>query len=276
MKTIPSFYFDPSQLANWVKQFKDQFNSAQPFPHVVIDNFVPEEILKLLIGEFPGPNDIDWDFQGPGNTRHSDNELIEKIGTSNEALFGSFTRHFMSQLYSGTFLSFLESLTGVKGIIPDPSFNGCGLHSTGPGGKLMIHTDINRYPIPGRFHQIFNLIFFINNDWKEEYGGHLNLYNEDASQCIKSVLPVANRCVIFNTGSKSYHGHPTPLSCPPDRRRNSLAVYYYVLDRPIDEQYEGYQDNVGWVPLTFEEKIRWFLKNCIPPIFLKIFRFFRK
>ena len=45
---------------------------------------------------------------------------------------------------------------------------------------------------------------------------------------------VANRAVVFTTGADTWHGHPEPLRCPPDRARRSLAIYYYTVeDKPV-------------------------------------------
>ena len=251
---IPAFYFDPERLSEIAEKYRDDFKNAEPFPHVIIDDFLPQEIIQLLIREFPGPDGIDWKMWGPGTTKHSHDKNIEKLGTSDERKFGLFTRHFMGQLNSATFVEFVESLTGLKGIVPDPTFHGCGLHSTGRGGRLMVHTDSSRHHLGERFHQRYNLIFYLNYDWKDEYGGHLELWNRDASKCVKRISPIANRMVMFDTGPYSYHGHPHPLTCPQGRRRNSLAVYYYVADRPNDSSYSGYQTSVAWVAQTAEDK----------------------
>jgi hypothetical protein len=34
---------------------------------------------------------------------------------------------------------------------------------------------------------------------------------------------------MFTTTSNSYHGHPSRLTCPEDRARRSLALYYYTV-----------------------------------------------
>ena len=50
--------------------------------------------------------------------------------------------------------------------------------------------------------------------------------------CEKKVLPVFNRLLIFATLDNAYHGHPDPLTCPPDRARRSMALYYYTVEKP--------------------------------------------
>jgi Rps23 Pro-64 3,4-dihydroxylase Tpa1-like proline 4-hydroxylase len=248
VKKITPFYFNSSDLQKLAEKHRSDFLDAGPFPHVVIDNFLPEEVLNQIVDEFPGPDEDAWTMWGPGDIKHTKNKNVEKLGTSDEEVFGPMTRHFMAQLNSYTFVQFMEELTKSPYIIVDPAYNGCGLHSTGRGGKLMVHVDGNRHPntFSGMMHQRFNLILYLNKDWEEEYGGHLELWNRDATECIKKVQPIFNRCLIFDTGSFSYHGHPEPLACPEGRRRNSLAVYYYQLQRDVDASYSGMQRTVKW------------------------------
>ncbi len=103
-------------------------------------------------------------------------------------------------------------------------------HITGKGGFLKIHSDTN-------FHPNFNLdrrlnwLIYLNKNWKEEYGGNLELWNKDMSKCVQNIKPIFNRAVIFSTDDQSYHGHPDPLNCPEDMERKSLAFYYYSSGR---------------------------------------------
>jgi len=263
VETIPAFYFDPSTLAEWGSRLNRQFSESEPFEHVVIDDFLPAEIIDFLANEIP-PTDSDaWVSWKRG-----------KFGISDENGRGPFTRHFMAQLNSQTFLSFLESLTGFEPLIPDVYYNSCGLHSTQRGGRLIVHVDSNRYPVEDfEVHERLNLILFLNPDWKEEYGGHLEFWNDDTTRYVKKVTPVLNRCVIFHTTTHSFHGHPVPLNCPEGRRRNSLAAYYYTPARQPDADYDGMRDFVEWrVPgrgeraFVLNRKFRNFIKQFVPPI----------
>lgn len=110
-------------------------------------------------------------------------------------------------------------------MITDPYFEGGGLHEIDSGGKLDIHTDFNLYERLNLVRKI-NLLIYLNENWKPEYGGDLEFWN-DSGKCV-SIAPLLNRCVIFDTDKNSLHGHPEPLQCPPDRSRRSIAIYYYV------------------------------------------------
>ncbi|MFI7542399.1 2OG-Fe(II) oxygenase [Actinoplanes sp. NPDC049599] len=255
MRHIPAFYFDATTLEQRLAGSGGaaRFRAAEPFPHAVFDDFLPAEIVRLLIAEFPGVDEIAWTPWGPGRTAAGTAGKATKLGQSDERCFPPFIRHFMGQLLSDTFVTFVQAASGIDGLIVDPSHHGCGLHSTGRHGRLMIHTDVNRHPhSKRRIHQVLNLIVYLNDDWREEYQGHLELWTADRKPG-KRILPIANRAVLFETGTRSFHGHPEPLACPEGRRRNSLAVYYYCLDRPPSQTYEGMQRHARWVPTAAED-----------------------
>jgi hypothetical protein len=271
-ESIPAFRFSRSRLAELAKQYGDVFRNNSPFPHVVIPNFLPKQIADAIAAEFPGPDAIDWLLEGPGNVVHSKDKKIEKLSSSNEEFFPPLTRHVMHEFNSDTMLEFAAELTGYKSLLPDPSYGGCGLHSTGSGGRLMIHADASRHPNPD-LHQILNMIFYVTPDWDSSWGGDLELWDAEKKACVKKVKPEFNSMLIFFTGSRCFHGHPHPMSSPPGIRRNSLAVYYYTTSRPIDETYDGHQAEVIWVPtneldkkISAKRKVRLLLQRILPPI----------
>ncbi|MEQ9359215.1 2OG-Fe(II) oxygenase [Coleofasciculus chthonoplastes] len=226
-RDIPlKFCFNPDYLDELATKYQDTYQQAQPFPHIVIDDFLPESVLDSILSEFPDPKKIDWQkFDGAGS---------KKLASKTELQMGEMTRILLYQLNSSTFISFLEKLTGISGIIPDPHFVGGGLHQIETGGYLKVHVDFNRHTRLNLDRRL-NLLLYLNKDWQDEYGGHLELWNRDATRCEKQILPLFNRCVIFSTTDFSYHGHPHPLTCPEDRTRKSLALYYYSNGRPAEE-----------------------------------------
>ena len=77
------------------------------------------------------------------------------------------------------------------------------------------------------WRRCINLLLYLNKDWQDDWHGNLDLWNADMSECIHSVSPQFNRCVIFSTVENSYHGHPFKLACPPEVNRKCLLLYYY-------------------------------------------------
>jgi hypothetical protein len=190
-----------------------------------MDDFLPEEVLDQVLAEFPRP-DQDWfAFDSP---------LERKLATKDDSTMGPATRRLLWELNSPAFVDFLERLTAIEALVPDPHFDGGGLHQIERGGHLKVHADFNRHP---RTHleRRLNVLIYLNRTWKEEYGGHLELWSRDMQRPEARVLPIFNRCVVFSTTSTSYHGHPDPLTCPEGETRKSMALYYYTKDRPAED-----------------------------------------
>lgn len=207
--------------ASWVVKpdvLKQQFSEAQPFEHIVIDNLFIPDALEEIVSKFPDPKEFKWwAYSNPLEKKLAFNDL-----TQLDPCFRSFF-DFMN----GPFVDFLKKLTGLDNLIPDPGLNGGGLHQIMPGGKLDVHEDYNIHRGLKAFRKV-NAIVYLNKDWKDEYEGHLQIWNGDMTKLEKTVLPIFNRLVVFRTDQGSNHGHPTPLACPEGMSRKSLAVYYYT------------------------------------------------
>lgn len=202
------------------------YKNGKPFPHIYFDDFLPVEAAEAALTDFPEPKRLTWiEFDQP-TQRKLAFDSVERLPPS--------IRNVLYFLNSRPFLNFLEILTGIEGLIPDPYYAGGGLHQIKPGGHLEVHADFNYHP-KLKLDRRLNVLVYMNKDWKEEYGGHFELWNKEMTAAEQKILPLFNRCAIFSTTSTSYHGHPTPLSCPPDRTRKSLATYYYSIGRPVEE-----------------------------------------
>src|SRR5262249_3915757 len=166
---------------------REEYATAQPYPHIVIDGFFDHWILDTILEEFPSPKEKGWD-------RHDIPEEI-KLQTKHERFIPLFTRHFLYALNSASFLKFLEELTGIERLMGDPQFEGGGLHQIPAGGKLAIHVDFNKHSYYGLDRRL-NLLVYLNKNWKEEYGGHFELWDRDMKRMAAKVAPLFNRIVI--------------------------------------------------------------------------------
>ena len=209
---------DAGECRELGRTLAEQYRAAQPFPHIAIDDFLDPDILRTVIRDFPSSENKDYFDRGQ--------ERLKFQYQPHEVSSG-LVRNLFAELNNQAFLGFLEELTGIKGLIPDPYFEGGGLHETKPGGHLGVHADFNVHERLGLERRL-NLLIYLNEDWGDEYGGQLELWNKDMSDCAVRVKPVFGRAVIFNTALDSFHGHPDPLSCPSDRSRRSIATYYYT------------------------------------------------
>jgi len=206
----------------------DRYSSASPFPHIVLENFLPEDLVTGLVEHFPKErlkSDVHFEV---GYAGHHKRQILPLD-------CDEYCRRAFDFFNAQPFLEFLEGLSGIEGLVPDPYFVGGGFHEIGRGGKLGIHAD---FRINNKLHlrRRMNVIIYLNRDWKEDYNGTLELWSRDMKHAVQRIAPVWNRCVIFNTDADSWHGHPDPLTTPDGVLRRSLALYYYTASKAIYEE----------------------------------------
>ncbi len=268
-----AFQWDADKLRALALSNRQAFAAGEPFPNVIMENFLPQPWLDSLLAEFPKPQTGDW--------RSFDNAQEKKLALSQETEIGPVTRLVLGQLNSSIFLEFLETLTGIDGLIPDPYFIGGGLHQIERGGFLKVHADFNWHE-KMRLDRRLNLIVYLNRDWQESYGGALQLWDAEMTHCVKQVYPLLNRAVLFYTFDRGFHGHPDPLACPEGETRKSLALYYYTNGRPANES-SGvhstlFQARPGetWTPTRPRRSWKLIAKKFIPPIIIDVVKAARK
>jgi Rps23 Pro-64 3,4-dihydroxylase Tpa1-like proline 4-hydroxylase/glycosyltransferase involved in cell wall biosynthesis len=212
----------------------NEYNQAQPFPHIVIDNFLPPSILNGVIDDFRNHNDWGWD-----NSQYSQQHQVKKFfspwNENGNNILPINTKLIINYLNSPETISMLEKLTGIDGLIADPTLLGGGMHKIDSGGKLSIHADSRKHAVTGNYRRI-NLLVYLNKNWNSEWGGSLQLWNNDMTTMVQDIQPFFNRVVIFNTGGDTYHGHPHALNTPEGVSRISLALYYYTKENPDTDE----------------------------------------
>ena len=224
---------DLDALESALPILRGRFTGADPYPHVVIEGLLRNGIAEAAGAAFPTPDADLWTHY-----RHINED---KLGSPHRDRFPRAVSDVVAALQTPEFVSWLGRLTGTPGLFPDPSLEGAGMHRSGPGGFLHVHTDFQRHHHHPGWRRTVNLILFLNPDWDAEWGGAIELWTRDMQRCARSVLPHANHAVIFKSDGHSFHGHPEPLRCPPDRARKSLALYYYTqVDSPLDHEHSRF------------------------------------
>jgi hypothetical protein len=201
-------------------KLRRQFREAQPYPHVNLKEFLDRDVAVEIAKEFPGMATDAW-------TRYKHpNE--NKVGLAKRSLFPPLLGEVVDELNTEAFVDWLSQLTGIPGLLPDDMLEGGGLHQSGPGGFLNVHTDFSNHHYHKQWRRRVNLILYLNPHWQEPWGGALELWDRDMRRCVVKIPPLFNEALIFRTDEISYHGFPDPLRCPEGESRKSLALYYYT------------------------------------------------
>jgi len=255
-----------------VKAWAEQYKDNSPFPHIGIDGFFDDDIVRNLTADFPGEFDASWNrtFLDAGAYEE------QKLGLDLMEEFPPSIQHFINALNSRIFVEFLEQLTGIDGLIPDPCLTGGGLHMIPRGGRLAIHADFNTHD-KLRLDRRLNLLLYLNHDWNAEWGGALELWDKDVKTKEKAYLPIANRVVIFSTTDTAFHGHPDPLTSPKGKYRRSIALYYYSNGRPEEEKSERHTTIFKMRPNEVRKRrVFDMMKPFVPPIVWQARRLFKR
>lgn len=196
------------------------YQNASPFPSIFLEDFIEEEAANKALDAFPKVQDEGWIHYVHVNEK--------KHGLNKRDLLPEPIREVIDAFNSKEFVAALSDFTGIPNLIADDMLEGGGLHQTQRGGFLNIHADFTVHPHKENLRRRVNLILYLNKDWKEEYGGDLELWDREMKACGVKIAPLFNRAVIFNTDETSYHGLPDPMTCPEDRTRKSIALYYFT------------------------------------------------
>jgi Rps23 Pro-64 3,4-dihydroxylase Tpa1-like proline 4-hydroxylase len=263
-----------AKLETLARDRAEEYKANTPYPHIYFDDFLPRSVAEAALNDFPEPKEVNWNNSQDVNQRKKLSfDKVEKLPAT--------IRDVLYFLNSRPMLQFLEVLTGIEGVVPDAYYAGGGLHQIRPGGLLEVHADFS-YHKGLRLDRRINVLVYLNKDWKEEYGGHFELWDREVTRAVRKILPVFNRCAIFSTTSVSFHGHTRPLSCPPERNRKSIATYYYSNGRPEEDpgltrRHEvAFQERAGINSVKTKIRFKRAIRAITPPIFTDLYRALRR
>lgn len=218
-------------VLNRVETYREEFLSAEPFRHVVIDDFLEPAGAGQMLRDFPAFD--------PAKALNEMGEVGHKAVFENIADLSPFYRRLAEHVQSEEFLKTISALTGVESLLSDPTLFGGGTHENLHGQELDPHVDFN-YDERTWVHRRLNLLLYLNKEWEDEWGGSIELHSDPRrpeQNRVKVVTPLFNRCLIFETNERSWHGFSI-IRLPPHKRhlsRKSFSLYLYTRERPAAE-----------------------------------------
>jgi len=196
----------------------EAYRGASPYHHICVDNFLTPDILEKVRADLASLPESEAAFD----------RSQEKLKTSyNPERLPNYTRALFHALNARPFIQFLEAMTGIKGLIPDPYYIGAGIPRVANGGHLDIHADFNLHK-QMNVERRLNVLIYLNKDWKEEYGGSFEVWDKEMTGKVAGFVPHFNRMCCFSTGSDTFHGNPSTVNHPDGEHRMSIALYYYT------------------------------------------------
>lgn len=228
-----------SYFGNWIDKIdvlKETFLNNKPFEHIIIDDFLNIEYAEKLHTLFPTNYDNWHSYLNPIEVKYA----YDNINNLPEELKNYF--YFLS---SDTMIEIFRKLTNINDLTYDEYLHGAGLHCHQRNGRLNIHLDYEKHPYSGKERRI-NVILFLSKDWKPEWNGQNELWDETVSKCVTKTDIKFNRAIIFKTNDISWHGLPEKIQCPENVFRKSLA-YYYVSPLNSQKPEDSYRKKAKYV-----------------------------
>jgi len=220
-----------SAVRQQASRYRGDFQSAQPFPHVVIDNFFDPDKAEHLLADFPA-----FDAE---NAKSDFGHVGRKAAVPDIRRISPFYAAVYDYIASQGFLDFVAEATGIPDLVHDEQMFGGGTHENLEGQDLDPHVDFN-FIEDRKLHRRLNLLLYLNKEWDVAWGGCLEIHSnprKPKENQIKVITPMFNRAVIFETSEHSWHGFEQ-IRLPEGKKhlsRKMLSVYLYTKERPAEE-----------------------------------------
>jgi Rps23 Pro-64 3,4-dihydroxylase Tpa1-like proline 4-hydroxylase len=210
-----------------------EFNKKEwGFGRTTIDNFLDEKTINSLYEECMNAPKGGWTvFTRAGSRMEEFNDLIS-LPTAHRVTYDI--------MHSGEFLYELEQMTGIVGLLPDPHLVGAGYSIIKNGKNLGCHYDFN-WNDRIRLHRKLTCLLYITPDWKDEWGGHIQYYDDNVdinpnAALIESISPKFNRFVINENVKQGPYHRVSAVNAPGDiYGRCAIRFFYYVSTSEPDK-----------------------------------------
>lgn len=235
---------DFEKIKSETEELRQAWNSREKFGYLIIEDFFHKDVAENLYAGFPNLSS----FGETSRTYLNGKGKYQKTKFEDLPDYGQV----FSELNSEVFLAQLEQITGIQNLLPDHDLFGGGLHQSVAGAYLNVHIDFNIHQETKHYRRM-NILVYMNKNWQKDYNGYLELWDMEKKSMLEYIEPSFNRCVIFETNEKSYHGHPKPIATPPNVSRNSIAAYYYTAEYPVEHAeshstvYVNTEGTKGWL-----------------------------
>lgn len=221
------------------KLFALDYSHGTPVPWITFDDFLPEDLLKAVQEDIKQtPKHLWAPFTRNGSFMMECNNLR----------YSPVVRDLVLNLNSKEFITWLENVTGLKKLIPDPLLIGAGLMRCENGDSLKLHTDFNWNEQLG-LNRALSVILYVSPEWDPAWGGSLEFLDFDRKKVLHRIESKPNRLLMWNYDERLVHGHPTPISGPEGIHRDGLRLFYFTSNAtPLSKPHRSlywFDDELG-------------------------------
>jgi hypothetical protein len=207
---------------------KEKFLLTKPFPFVVLDDFLELSYYNSLSSVLNSNNPI--------MGKYFKTEVESNKSISLNSHLPDHVTNIVDVLNSSDWVENLKSLTGIDTLISTQNGNTmlANYHEMKSGGLLGSHVDHSYEPELG-FPHVLNIILYLSNDWKTEFGGSTLFYDKNGAIPKAKVEYKPNRAVIFLHTPYSFHGVEKLQNNGEIKRKTLYVDYYSTSKNPFNQ-----------------------------------------
>lgn len=211
-----------------------------PFPHAIVDNFLPSSTFDLLKQSLHDLSDIE--------TKKKFSTPIERKTIFTNHNIGAPSLDLIELLGSNAVKKMFQSAFGpeINILSMGETENYSGLspfHVTEKGGYLGSHVDHSSVNNHSQRH-ICNSIFYASDEWEDGWGGETLLFSKNGLRVMKKVAPHPNRLLLFIHTASSFHG-VSPYEPTRSMPRKTFYHDYYCNEVDITKAMKELNKRLG-------------------------------
>jgi len=246
------------QIVNRLTEHRESataaFNRRAQIPSFICDDLLPLAYAKATYQAFPPPDRLVLK-KTLGQLKFVGYRMDEYDPLLEEAVYA---------FQDPRVVSLIASITSIPGLLPDERLYAGGVSLMAQGHYLNPHLD-NSHDRDRRNHRVLNLLYYVTPDWRDDYGGHLELWDNGPGRPQRTLHSRFNRLVVMRTDERSWH------SVSPVRHAGNRCCVsnYYFSPQPVGRDVSYHVTSFrGWpgqkIPdffMQLDSRVRWMVRK---------------
>ena len=202
------------RLKQELQQAKGQYSSTENrIGYFFIDDLLPVDIAKDIHRAFPQPEEMNLN-KSLREHKHIAAQMDQYHPLLEQAIYA---------FQDAEVVSLIQSICGIDKLEPDTHLYAGGISTMKKGQFLNPHLDNSHDKDRNRW-RVLNLLYYVNPNWKDHYGGDLELWPSGVKGEPIVIHSTFNRLAVMATHQGSWHA-VSPVQV--DESRNCVSNYYF-------------------------------------------------
>jgi Rps23 Pro-64 3,4-dihydroxylase Tpa1-like proline 4-hydroxylase len=222
---------DRTRIADYiVDRLNQEIEDAQArpatsgrIPSWQIKNLLPDDLARQIFDRFPTTDRM--------RLRRSIKE--QKHVAAQMDAYDSLLEEAVYAFQDPRVVALISAMTGLSNLEADVDLYAGGISAMSKGAYLRPHLD-NSHDKDRDRYRVVNLLYYVTPDWREEFGGSLQLWDNGPTGKPRTFPSLFNSLVIMATGEKSWH---SVNEVRHDGTRCCVSNYYFSHDAPGAMEY---------------------------------------